>query len=241
MNKGITAGVITLIIGLLLVALTATDAYTLAFDKVRIEDKSYGSYEENEIAEGEIGYVIDKVGEAKMTKKLFGISYKKVTAPIYMISDNGGYVLLQSDKDADKLEILCRQTKDYFAGSRSDLPETIKYIGKATEVSDEILQVLDAYFTANNVPADNWEYAVSLYVLVGFDMTAVVFQLCLSFALVFVGILLILIFRRYVQGDVVYVGEAPPMEATPDDAAPATEATSDNAAPASANAPDSEE
>lgn len=228
MNKGVGTGVIFLMIGLLLFAIISTDAYSLAFGKVRIEDKSYGTYENHEIAEGEIEYVVDKIGEATMKKKLFGIPYSTVTVPVYIISDNGGYVLLQSEKDADKLETLRQQTVDYFGGVRSEKPDKISYLGKATEISDEMLQVLDAYFTVRHVPAENWEYAISLYVLVGMDMTMFVVQMCISFGMIFVGILLILIFRRYVQGEVVYVGEEPPAKSETDVATDTPETESDS-------------
>lgn len=213
MNKGIGIGVVFLMIGLLLLALTASDAYMMSFGKVSIEETGYGSYENSQIAEGDIGFVIDKVGEAKLTKKIFGIPYKKVSAPLFMIMDNGGYVLLHSNRDEQQLERIRQQTADYYSsGSSTQPPEAIHYVGKATEVSDEIMDVLEKFFSEKGISEEAWQNAMSLYVLVEFDSSIVVIQLCIACGLILIGIFMMIFFRRYVQGEVVFVGEKPPTE-----------------------------
>jgi len=212
MNKGIGIGVVFLLIGLLLFALTAPDIYMMNFGRVNIEETGYGSYENAQIAEGDIGYVVDKVGEAKYSRKLFGIPYKKVSVPVFMIMDNGGYVLLHSEKDADALERIRQQTADYLSGVTQTEPEKVHYIGKATEVSDEIMEVLEKFFGEKNIDEENWQNAMSLYVLVGFDESTIIIQLCIAGGFALIGIFMMIFFRRYVQGDVVFVGEKPPSE-----------------------------
>lgn len=206
MNKGVAAGVIMLMIGLILLALSASDGYTLAFNKVKIEDTSFDSYEKNEIAEGNITYVVAKVGETELSRKMFGIPYKKVNSSIYLISDNGGYVMIQTDTDTASFDELVKKAED---DAPAEEMQAIEYVGKAIEASDEIYGILEKYFADREIPKEYWENAISLYVLERFDASVVIVQLCISGGFILLGILLIVIFRRYVQGKEVYVGEAP--------------------------------
>ena len=72
-----------------------------------------------------------------------------------------------------------------------------------------------------------WQSSISLYVLKEFDSTSSIVEVCISGALLLIGIVLLIISRRYRYGEEVYVGEKIPEEllkaAEEDQAGPAGE------------------
>ena len=214
MKKMMGFGAVLLIIGLILFAMSAPDGYDLLFNKVKIEDKTFSEYEENDVAYGEIKYVVSKIGTLEERSKLFGIPVFSVTGSLYLIADNGGYVLIDVRDGADKFDEITEQTAARLADSTKDTTSSADFVGRAVEVTDEQYDLVKSYFDGQNVDESQWGLAISLYVLVQFDTGLIVMQLCISLGLVVIGIILLVISRRYRFGKEVFVGEKLPGEET---------------------------
>ena len=213
MSKRMAAGVIVLMVGLILLAIIATDVYNMAFKKTNIEDKSYGGIEDGEFIDGELTFVFDKVGELETKKRFFGIPYKKVTSSVYAVVVNGGYVLLQSSDDTDKLDSMVEDTKKYLNGEKQS-SELEKYIftAKAVEINDKQLEITGEYFSSKGVDSTVWKDRTCSNVLIFLDKTMLIAELCISCGLIFIGVILIILGRRSTFGETVYVGEHPDTE-----------------------------
>lgn len=212
MKKTLGFGVLSVIIGLVLLVFCASDAYSVIFKKQNIEDMTYGTIEKGDVAEAEIKYVVAKIGTLEKSRKLFFIPLGSAENALYLIADNGGYVTIEVREDTDVYDEIAAQTAEYLE-ERADAPTTShRFLGIAEEISDEQLELLRKHFEELNVSADNWEFAVSSMVLTEFDLTLTVIELCICFGFVMIGVILMLISRRYRFGETVFVGEKVPGE-----------------------------
>ena len=209
MNKKMAVGVILLMLGLIALALIATEIYGVLFNRVNIEDKTYYSFEEGELGECELKYVLGKTGELKVRKTVFGIPLLNADASLYAIVDNGGYVFLQVDKDRDKFDSLMAQTDSYKSGTGT-ASESVSFLGKAVEMTDEQMALVTEYFAEKGVSTEVWMNNTSLYVLVQTDTVLLIIQCCISGGMMLIGIILLIRSRRDRFGETVYVGEEPP-------------------------------
>ncbi|MBR1393819.1 MAG: hypothetical protein IJ561_08315 [Ruminococcus sp.] len=210
MNKPMAAGFITIIIGLVMLALTVSDAMGLFFGRTNIEKISFDGFEEGETVEGDLSFIVGRVGEIQTKKRFFKIPYKTVTSVMYVIVDNGGYVLLEAVDDTAALDELTAQTAAYLEGTSDRPAGSVSFTGKATEITDDELALAAVYFEGRHIETSSWQETTSLYVLVQIDKTAIIIQLCITGGLILIGVILLIIARRYTYGETVYVGEEPP-------------------------------
>ncbi len=213
MKKTLGIGIICVIIGLVLFAFVAGDFFNLLFRKVNINDKRFDSYESGEIAEGDLRFVMAKLGTATESKRIFGIPVADAEAEFYLISDNGGYVVIDVREGAESFDSLLEQTAKYISEQGDEPAQGERFIGKAVEITDEQLALVSAHFEAQNLKPEDWQLAISSLVLVQLDTTFIVIQLCISFAFILIGAILLLLSRRYRFGETVFVGEMTPEEA----------------------------
>ncbi|GEM_PF-4588607 len=223
MNRAIRISILVIMIGLVLTVLSVSDAYGLAFRHRKLLDKSYTNLENNEMISGDIDYVVAKLDRGTMTKKIFGIPYKKVDCGYYLIvltskeNNVAGYVLIEAE-DTSKLDELHSATLEVLAGTRApeDMPSAYTLDAKATEITDDEHAMLDAHFDGTGDPNDpqllmgeNWE--ASLYVLRETGYTVMIVQLCVGLGIVLIGAVLLIVFNRLkpVEGETVYVNESP--------------------------------
>ena len=212
MKKTLGIGILMVIIGLVLFAFAAADAFGLVFRKVNIEDKTFGSYESGEVAEGEIKFVAAKIGTAEESRKLFFIPLGKTQSTLYLIANNGGYIMIDVREDTGKFDEITEQTAAYLA-EKGDAPtSSAAFMGRAEDITDEQLAMLVKHYEDLNISPADWEFAVSSLVLVQFDLSLTVTELCICFGFIFIGIILMMISRRYRYGETVFVGENTPGE-----------------------------
>ena len=219
MNKRMAVGVIVLVLGLVMLGLIATDVYTMAFDRESIEDKEFYSYEKGQAAEADLRYITDRIGTVKYKKRLFGIPISTLDASLYLIVDNGGYVIIEAAEGKEDFDRIVERTKEYINGSISEQTETVAFVGRAEEITDEQLAVAGEYFAGKGIADEVWQNSTSSYVLVQINKSFLIIQLCIAFGFIFIGIVLLIIARRYTFGRPVYVGEKPPEEEKAEEAA----------------------
>lgn len=212
MNKRMAFGCVSVILGLVLLALTASDAIGMLFDRVKIEDKDYTNYEGGEIVDAKLTYVLGNMGTVKAKKKLFGIPYKTVDASLYLIQDNGGWVIIEACEDTAELDRAAEQTAQYFANAAAVPTASVDFTGKAVEINDDQLSAAIDYFSGVHIDSEVWQNATSLYVLVQFDAARVTIQLCIAGCFILIGVILLIAARRNTFGETVYVGEEPPAQ-----------------------------
>ncbi len=217
MNKLTAIGAAFLMLGLIMLALISSDVYTMAFKKVNMDDKTFKNYKEGEIAEGDIGknrFLIAKIGNMEVRKKIFGLPLIKKDSSLYLVElgNGGGYILIQVSDEREKFDELLSKTEAAVSQSDPSLMEHTEFIGKAIEVTDEQMNILKRFFDEKNVEEEYWQRSTSLYVLVQFDKTLVIIELIVSCSLIFLGVMLIMAGRRSTFGQTVYVGEKPPIE-----------------------------
>ena len=212
MKKTLGFGVLSVIIGLVLLIFCATDAFSLVFKKSNIDDMSYGTIEKGDVAEGEIKFVVTKLGTLEDSRHLFFIPVGKTETALYLIADNGGYVTIQVREGIDDYDQITAQTAEYLADRAGAPTVSHRFLGVAKEINDEQLALLKAHFEQLSISDEAWQYAVSSMVLTEFDLTMTVIELCICFGLVFIGVILMLISRRYRFGETVFVDEKIPGE-----------------------------
>ncbi|MBR6101334.1 MAG: hypothetical protein IKP95_02805 [Ruminococcus sp.] len=211
MKKLMGFGAVSLIIGLILFALSAGDLFGLIFGRVNIEDKTYGTYEEGEVASGDIKYIVSKIGHLQENEKIFGIPFSKKTGTLYLIADNGGFVIIDVREDTAVYDEILEQTAARTQGLIDDTVSHVEFTGRAVEVTDEQFQMVSDYFAAQGLTQEYWENAISLYVLVQLDNSVTVIQTAVCCTLILVGLILLLIARRH-RTETVYVYEKIPEE-----------------------------
>lgn len=212
MKKTLGFGIVSVMLGLVLLAFCASDAYGIIFKKSNIADMSYGTIEEGDVAEGDLQFVVTKLGTREESRHLFFIPLGSQEAAYYLIADNGGYVTIDVRTDISDFDEIAAQTAEYLAGNAGAPTVTHRFIGRADEISDEQLALLRAHFEEINLSESDWEFAVSSMVLTELDVTLTVIELCICFGLILIGIILLLISRRYRFGETVFVGEKVPGE-----------------------------
>lgn len=212
MKKTLGIGLVMVIIGLVLFAFAATDAFSLVFKKVSIEDKTFGSYQSGEIAEGEIKFVAAKVGTIEDNRSIFFIPLGKEEYSLYLIADNGGYVMIEANEGTADLDEITEQTKVYLTEDGAAPTASTRFTGKAAQITDEQLALLTKHYEDMNLSPSDWQFAVSSMVLVQFDVTITVIELCICFGFIFIGVILMIVSRRYRFGETVFVGEKTPGE-----------------------------
>ena len=212
MKKTLGIGIISVILGMVLLAFCASDAFGLIFQKTNLNDLSYGTIEKGNVAQGEIKYVVAKLGTLEESRHLFFIPLGKRDTALYLIADNGGYVTIAVRSDVSVFDEIAAQTADYLAGRAEGTTSSHSFLGIAREISDEQLNILKDHFNEMNLNYNDWQYAVSSMVLEEYDLTMTVIELCICFGLILAGIVLLLISRRYRFGETVFVGEKAPGE-----------------------------
>ena len=223
MNRAIRISILVIMIGLILTVLSVSDAYGLTFRHRKLLDKSYATLENNEMISGDIDYVVARLDRGKLTKKIFGIPYKKADCGYYLIvltnkeNNVAGYVLFEAE-DTSKLDELNTATLEVLAGTRApeDMPSPYALDAKATEITDDERAMLDAHFDGTSDPGDpqllmgeNWE--ASLYVLRETSYTMMIVQLAVALGITLIGIVMLIVFNRLKpeEGETVYVNESP--------------------------------
>ena len=212
MKKTLGIGIISVILGLVLLAFCATDAYSLIFRKSNLEDMTYGTIEKGDVAQGDIKYIVAKLGTVEDSRHLFFIPMGSDNTALYLISANGGYVTVSVRNDISDYDEIAAQTAEYLAGRAETTTASHSFLGVAREISDAQLYVLKGHFEEMNLNDSDWQYAVSSMVLEEFDVTMTVIELCICFVLLLAGVILLMISRRYRFGETVFVGEKVPGE-----------------------------
>ena len=210
MKKTLGIGIVSVLLGLVLLAFCATDAYSLIFKKSNLEDMSYGTIEKGDIAQGDIKYVVAKLGTVEESRHLFFIPLGSDETALYLIADNGGYVTVSIRNDIADYDEITAQTAEYLAGRAESTSVSHSFLGIARKITDDQLEILNRHFAEKNLSDSDWQYAVSSMVLEEFDVTMTVIELSICCVLILAGIILLMISRRYRFGDTVYVGEKSP-------------------------------
>lgn len=155
MKKGGSAKrncLIIMFVGLVILAMSATDFYSLIFRGVKgFEDVTSAEFSKGQMFSGKIGIVADEVASLERSKTLYGIPYSTNKTPCYLIMTEDGYAVIHvgSESMQKNMDSNMRDAWDLFESDKAeDFPEGVYAQAKAVKMPSELKFIMRDYFLA---------------------------------------------------------------------------------------------